>query len=581
MAFDGIVTTCMAEELTNNIVGGRVDKIFQPFRDEIVINIRAFSKNRMLLVSASSSTPRINFTTAKRENPSSAPLFCMILRKHLQGSKILSVECQDFERIITISFESMSELGDIATKKLIIEIMGRYSNIILTNENDVIIDSIKHVDNSTSRLREIMPARPYILPPPQDKLNPMEIDFDKLFNFDGRDMELNIQKYLLDKIKGFSPLICTEICFKADVPKNKKLSELSPSDIDAITLEIERVIIKIRNKEFSPCITLLNGTRHDFYCFDITCRETGERFDSISECIDNFYIDNIQSQTQKYNKADLIKVIQNNIDRCNKKISIHTDAIREAGNADTYRLYGELLTANIYQVPKNASSVKLINYYTNEPVEIPLNSAISVQKNMQKYYKKYNKAKTTLEYANKQLKIAIDDLNYFENLMQLLDLSNSIAEINEIREELISQNYIKQKRKKKGAKIPLSTKPLHFVSSDGFDIFVGKNNRQNDKLTLKTSRASDIWLHTKDIPGSHVIIKQNGKDIPQSTIIEAAIVAAYHSKAAISANVPVDYTEIRNVKKPTGAKPGMVIFENNRTIFVTPNKELVEKLEEK
>jgi len=583
LPFDGVVVKNMVDELSEILTGGRIDKIYQPEYDEILINIRAQGKNLKLVISANASYPRIHLTENTKENPSKPPVFCMLLRKHLVGGKITEISFHDFERIVVLHIDNIGELGDLTQKKLVVEIMGKHSNVILLNSDDKIIDSIKHIDKDISSVREIMPARSYSLPPAQDKISPEDLDVDSLFE-NTEDESNRIAKFLLSSIKGFSPLLCKEVCFRSGVEPDALIKNLSDKDIKNIQISLNNIVKEILSSNFAPCIIWRDPDilkPLDFHCIKITQYQHVEFFDSINNVLDIFYSskDNIERLTQK--KASIFKVLNNSIDRCNKKITIYQDIMRESAERDKYKLFGELIISNIYCIPKNSEKVSLLNYYSsdNEYVEVPLDKNLLPQENAQKYFKKYTKSKTAYIHASKQLKETYLELEYLESVSHNLENCKNLSEIEEIREELILAGYLEAKRKNKNKKDTLKSTPLKYKSSDGLTIYVGKNNVQNDTLTLKTASSNDIWLHTKNIPGSHVIIRKQKGDIPKSTLEEAALLAAYHSKAKMSAQVEVDYTTVKNVKKPKGAKPGMVTYVNYKTVFVTPHEELVNKLE--
>ncbi len=583
MPFDGIVAKSIVDELTEKLVGGRVEKVFQPEADEIVLLVRAWNKNCKLVMSASPNYPRIHLTEAVKENPSAPPVFCMLLRKHLSGGKILSFEFNDYERIIGVVIESANELGDISQKRLIIEIMGRYSNIILVNSEDKIIDSIKHVDSDISSVREVMPARPYILPPAQDKLSPDALDTEPLL--DGlKSSAQTVDKYLLEHIKGFSPLLCREICFRAGIENRTSAASLAEDGCHNLKTALVSVLDEIRNDRYEPCVIFEDEAHQkplDFHCLDIRQYPYPAKPGSISEVLDVFYCSRDNAERMRQKKSDLYKVLNNSIDRCSKKLAIQEETLRDVADRDKLKLFGELITANIYRIPRNTESVSLQNYYSengDEYMDVQLDPNLSPQENAQRYFRKYSKAKSTHAYTTRQLEDSRQELDYLESVLQLLDNCTALREMDEVRQELAEQGYMKFHRKASSKRQPPLSEPLRFVSSDGFDIYVGKNNKQNDQLTLKLAQSNDIWLHTKNIPGSHVIIRKGGREIPDRTVEEAAVLAAWHSKAKMSANVQVDYTAVKNVNKPSGAKPGKVIYVNYVTAVVTPDKSLVEKL---
>jgi predicted ribosome quality control (RQC) complex YloA/Tae2 family protein len=584
MPFDAIVTKCIADELKNIIMTGRIDKIHQPEKDEINISLRAKGKNLKLLLSSNSSYPRVHITSITKKNPIKAPLFCMILRKHLVGARIVNIEFLDYERIIKIQFENTTELGDLSIKNLYIEIMGRHSNIILANSNNKIIDSIKHIDEEISSKREIMPARNYELPPKQNKISPDNKNIYKIFEknyiIENESLETPLSKYLLYNIKGFSPILCNYICDISKIDKNINLKNIEENHLIKLKTNFDMIMDKIKSNKFNPILFMKNDLPKDFYCLDISLKQKTKSFDTLSSLLDFYYSERDKIIHLNQKKYNLNKILTNNIQRCKKKISIHKKIINKSKNNENYKLYGELLLANLYSISKNAEKVSLLNYYSekNEYLDIKLKSHLTPQENAQIYFKKYTKSKTAISESKKQLKIAENELDYLESVLHNLEIAATLEEINEINEELIHQKYILINNKKKKNKFS-PTKPHKFKSSDGYEIFVGKNNFQNDLLTLKMSSSNDMWLHTKEIHGSHVVIKtNNNQNVPDNTLLEAANLSAYYSKARLSSNVPVDYTKIKNVKKPSGAKPGMVIYVNYKTIYITPNENLIEKL---
>lgn len=595
MPFDGIVTKSIANELSELLIGSRIEKIFQPEVDEIILNIRAKGQNLRLLLSASANYPRIHITGVQKENPAIAPAFCMLLRKHLSGGRVVNVGFHDYERIVTVEVESVNDLGDLTVKRLIIEIMGRHSNIILVSDANRIMDSIKHIDFEVSSVREVMPGKPYVMPPAQNKTSPDLLNthqfMEKLVSFKSESQDIEaaeskntgMESYLLNNIKGFSPLLCREICHRSDVDGKMPVSRIPVDKLEKINKAIGDMLADIRGNNFSPCIVYdgkNTGKPIEFHCLQIHQYENVRYLNSINEVVDTFYTEKDRAERLKQKKSDLLRVLGNSIDRCRKKLSLQQESLREAADREKLKLYGELITANIYCIDKNIDKVSLLNYYSEneEYIEIPLDSGLTPQENAQRYFRQYTKAKSTYLYANKQLEENLKELEYLESVLHLLENCTTLQEIDEVRQELIDQGYLSLRKRGSPKKQGKGSAPLHFKSSDGFDIYVGKNNKQNDYLTLKQASSNDMWLHTRNIPGSHVIIKKQQGDIPDSTLLEAAVLSAYHSKAKLSSNVPVDYTAVKNVKKPGGAKPGMVIYENFKTLVVTPDESLVKSL---
>lgn len=585
MPFDGIVTKCIVQELSDILVGGRVEKVFQPEADEIILNIRSQGKNLRLLLSANANHPRIHVTSTVKENPAAPPVFCMLLRKHLSGGKITGVSFYDFERVVGLRIESMNELGDMTEKLLLTEIMGKHSNIILLNSEDRIIDAVKHVDSDMSSVREIMPARQYTPPPTQHKKSPAELDTASFYRemTDAAEAGISTEKGILNYIKGFSPLICREICHRASLDGKRAVGNLSDSEVGLLKDVLSSTLKDISSNSFSPCIIYEDENFEkpfDYHCFKIEQYPFVRSFSSISDVLENFYSAKDTIERLKQKKSGLTKVLANEIDRCRRKLSLHREKLRDVSDREKLKLSGELITANIYCIPPNHKKVSLLNYYSEseEYVDIPMDENLSPQENAQRYFRRYSKAKSTFIYTNRQLEETQKELDYLESVQLLLENCALTQEIEEIRQELIDQGYIKEKRKPGKKKKETVSKPLRFISSDGYEILVGKNNRQNDLLTMKNASSNDMWLHTRNIPGSHVIVRKQQNDIPDATLVEAAEIAAFHSRARNSSTIPVDYTTVKNVKKPPGAKPGMVIYENFKTVIVTPVESKIKKL---
>ena len=561
MALDGLVIHSIVDELHKKLLGGKIDKVYQPENDEVVLHIRNNKENFKLVLSCSASNPRVYLASDyKKENPINAPMFCMLFRKYIQGGNIVNVSQVDFERIIKISVESFDELKEKTTKDIIIEIMGRHSNIILTHSsNNKIIDSAKRIPPSVSRVRQILPGQTYVLPPKQDKLNPItDISLnsfvDTLSSFDGP-----IFKAIYSKFLGISPVIAKEICFRANIDENLLVSEISSDDISKIYKEFHNLFKHIKDNIYNPCMVIDTSIDKvlDFSCINLSLFSNLSIIndDSISKILENYYATKDIKDRIHQRSSDLRKSISIKLDRLYNKLNKQEKELIESENADIYKIKGELITSYIYMIEKGMESVEVSNFYDPEykNIKISLNTNFTPSENAQKYFKKYNKLKTAKKEITSQL---------------------------EIREELGKVGYLRSKNNSK-KETKLTTKPHEFVSSNGFKILVGKNNKQNDHLTLKVASNEDIWMHTKNIPGSHVIIKTEGKEVPDETIFEGAMLAAFFSKSKMSSQVPVDYTKKKNVKKPNGAKPGMVIYDTNNTIYVTPTEELVAKLKSK
>lgn len=576
MPFDGIVTSNMVWELNSLLSNGKIEKIYQPESDEITLHIRANGVNYKLLISSSSSYPKLHLMSSSKNNPPSAPNFCMFLRKHIQGGRISLIVQRDFERIVEIHIESYNELGYPSMKKLIVEIMGKHSNIILIDaESNKILDSIKKISVDVNRYRQILPGKEYVSPPDQNKISPLNAD---AFLFIGKLTEANVPiiKSIYQSFQGVSPFIARQICELADIDEDMPSQNISQESFEKLYYYFSKIVSSIKNKKYQPC--LLSDEMDnlvDFYAFPTEYAVKYYKikyFDSISMAVEAFYYNKDTQNRLKQKSADLHKHVHSLLDKLGLKKQRLLEEIMEAEKADSFRLCGELLNANLYCIKDGSSHARLENYYNpGEIIEIPMDEHLSPSENAQKYFKKYNKAKKTYKEKLIQLEEANKELDYLESVFLNIEGAYSSQDIEEIRQELIDENYLKKRNMlQKNKKI--QSRPLSFTSSDGYAILVGKNNKQNDILTLKTAAKSDIWLHTKDIPGSHVIIVTQGTKVPEKTILEAAALAAYHSKGKMSENVPVDYTLVKNVRKPNGSKPGMVIYENYNTVYVNPKE---------
>jgi predicted ribosome quality control (RQC) complex YloA/Tae2 family protein len=575
MPFDGILTKYTAYELNTLLKGGRIGKISQPDRTDIVMQIRANGENYRLLLSCNPSWARIHITGRKFENPDKPPAFCMVLRKHIGGGFIKGFYTDGFERIITMEMEVFDELGDKTVKKLVIEIMGRHSNIILLNENDKIIDVIKHVDQGVNRVRELLPARTYILPPKQDKLDPDNPStYDYLIK-EAANSGKKVSSFLLDKLKGFSPVLCREICHRAKIDDSTPVSSLSNTELINIVNALDNMMSSLRLE--GPCPNLITDNQKpvDFHCVKLTQYKDSQNFDLISNAVDVFYNLKIGNNLNNQKASNLKKTVERFLEKTEKRLAINLQTYEENKDFENFKRYGELITANIHLLKKGDNNAHVLNYYSNtgEYMDIPLLTNKNPQENAQYYYRKYNKSKSAFNYARNEIETIRKEISYLESVLFAIENAQTSEELNEISLELKEQKYI---NKVKGKKLEnpgsLRINPLSITSGDGFNILIGRNNKQNDRLTFKTARHEDIWLHVKNFPGSHTVIRTEGRDVPDSTLIEAAQYAAWYSKARNSSKVEVDYTTIRNVKKPSGAKPGMVNYFNYKTILVEPKK---------
>ncbi len=583
MPFDGSVVNSIVHELNDKLVNGKIDKVYQPEKDELLISVRSYKDTQKLLLSASSSFPKVHLTGSNKSNPTVAPSFCMLLRKHLIGGRIIAVRQPEFERIIEIDIDSFDELGYSTHKTLIAEIMGRHSNIIFIDKpTRRIIDSIKRVSFEISSVREVLPGREYEYPPSGEKTNPLEISksgfLEGIAKVPG---SIKAEKYLINAYNGISPAAARDICLKAGIDSDVDLKQSNNNLLDSLYTAFANFQQAVLNGSFNPNIVYKEGKAADFSCFELDIHKgyDRQRFTSISEAIDRFYSEKDLKDRMKQKSGDIYKVITNRLDRCRKKLEILSGELQEAADSEKYKIYGDLIMSNIYDLQKGQDKARLQNYYSpdSEYIEISMDVQMTPSANAQRYYKHYNKSKNAINKINIQIEENKQEIMYLETQLDNLDKCSEELELEEIRNELAEQGYIKAKKAPKNKKVKASS-PMHYISSSGFDIYVGKNNVQNDYLTLKFAVNQDVWLHTKDMPGSHVIIRTDGKDVDDATLEEAANLAAFYSKGKMSSKVPVDYTRRKNVKKPSGAKPGMVIYDNNFTIYMTPDEDKINNM---
>lgn len=562
MSFDGVFTHAMVEELNQKLNKGRISKIHQPYDYEIIVTIRANGKNHKLLLSAHPNYARIQLTTISYINPENPPNFVMVLRKFLEGAILEMIHQVANDRIIHFTFSKRNELGDLQSIVLVVELMGRHSTIVLMNkETGKIIDAIKHIGPSQNTYRTILPGISYIAPPKQNLVNLFTlVDDEQIFEQLSLADPLNSQ-YLQQHFQGLGKDTANELAFRLNEKPNQKLMVWK-----TFWNEVQKI---------TPTLSVINQKDY-FSSFPfIKNVETVQHFTTLSQLLDVYYENKAEKDRTKQQGNDLIHKIENEYKKNQKKLSKLKTTLAETENAEIYRRKGELLTTFMQQIPRGAKSVLLPNYYEEDKLlDITLNPALSPNQNAQKYFQKFQKLKNAVKIVQNQIQQTLEEIAYLESVLAQLEIAQP-SDIEIIREELLEQGYVKKKQNKKRKKTQIS-RPEEFISSDGTPIFVGKNNLQNDQLTLKTAKKTDIWLHAKDIPGSHVIIRSHNPS--EKTLLEAANLAAYYSKYRLSARVPVDYVEVKFVHKPNGAKPGYVIYENQQTLYVTLEKELVYQL---
>ncbi len=573
MALDGITLSMLKNEIEKKLIGARVDKIHQPSKEELIMSFRWNGGSGKLLISASASSPRIHFTEAPIDNPKNPPMFCMLMRKHLSGAKLVDIEQFGLERMLHLSFSTYNELGDPIIIKLAVEIMGRHSNIMLIGPDGRIIDSIKRVTADMSSVRQVMPGMTYVFPPSQNKLNTLDLDFMSLVERikSGRDVPLS--KSLMENLDGVSPIVCREISDVVTDGMDTKAHELTNDECEKLVNYTENLVNDIKSGNFAPYIVFEESGHPVDFTF-IKVNQYGDsmeirKFESFSEMLDKFYSERSGADRMKQRSNDLFKFVVNLADRISRKLDVQRQELARSTERDILRVKGELIHANIWMIEKGMTSVVLENYYDEcKPIEIKLDPRLTPNQNAQHYFSEYRKADTAEKMLKKFIEKGETELFYVESVFDLLSRARTDDEVIAIREELVSQGYLKNHKKNNQKPVKLS--PKEYVSTDGFRILCGRNNIQNDKLTFKDSRKYDIWLHTQKIHGSHTVIITEGKEVPETTIQQAAIIAAYNSKGRESSLVPVDYTEIKNVKKPSGSAPGKAIYEHYKTAYVRP-----------
>ncbi|MBO8171109.1 MAG: NFACT family protein [Bacillaceae bacterium] len=573
MAFDGIVTRAVTRELSEELETGRISKIYQPREMDLCFVIRMQKENKKLFISANPSFPRIHLTEKTFSNPLNPPMFCMLLRKHCEGGIIERIRQVDMERIIHIDIKTRDELGDWKVVRLIVEIMGRHSNIILIDpDRNLILDGIHHVTPAVSRYRTILPGKDYVAPPEQNKASPLDVDREQFI----RGMDLNagkMDKQIVQRFSGISPLIAREILHRAGLPTRENLwREFSQLMHDIKEHRYEPILVHGQEKSYFSVIRLTHVT-------DGLEPDRIKTFPTVSRLLETYYHERAERDAVRQRVHDLTRFLTNEINKNQKKIKKLEQTMRDAETADKWKLYGELITAYMHQIKKGDKSVRVINYYEEDQpeIDIPLDPEKSPADNAQHYFKKYNKTKTGLKAAREQLTKTREEIDYLEGVLVQLDQA-TMKEVEDVREELEEQGYLRKRKPGKQDRRKKKEKPVpeRFVSSEGIEILVGKNNKQNEYLTNRLASSRDTWLHTKDIPGSHVVIR--AEQFGEQTLLEAAELAAYFSKARQSSQVPVDYTLIKHVKKPNGSKPGYVIYDNQKTVYVTPDEATLRRL---
>lgn len=589
MAFDGITIANITKELAKTLLGGRIYKIAQPESDELLLTIKNNGGQYRLLLSADASLPMVYLTENNKPSPMTAPGFCMLLRKHLQNARITAISQPGLERVIHLHLEHLNELGDLCEKKLIVEIMGKHSNIIFCDEQDRIIDSIKHISGMVSSVREVLPGRPYFIPQTQNKWNPLRFsaryteEDTPLFHKSPEDGEaltyVNLSAHMHDKpmplykalyttYTGLSPIIAQELCYRAGIDADMPANVLEEDALHAVCQALTDMMEQTVARNFSPVIIYDGREPIEYAAFPLTLYsdKTSQTFASVSDVLERYYAERSTVTRIRQKSVDLRRIVQTALERNVKKYDLQMRQMKDTERKDKYKVYGELINAYGYNVEPEAKSMEALNYYTDEMITIPLDSTLTPQENAQKYFDKYGKLKRTFEALSELTVQVKEEIEHLESILAALDIAMQEEDLVQIREELIESGYIRRKSGSKKAKV--TSKPFHYVSSDGFHIYVGKNNFQNDELTFKFANGGDWWFHAKQIPGSHVILKTEGAEVPDRAFEEAARLAAYYSKGREQDKVEIDYVQKKHVKKPAGAKPGFVVYYTNYSMAI-------------
>lgn len=579
MAFDGITIAGIVSQLNETILGGRFYKIAQPEKDELLITVKNNRQQYRLFISADASLPLLYLTDTNKMAPQVAPNFCMLLRKHIKNAKILSITQPGLERVIKFELEHLDELGDVCQKQLIVEIMGKHSNIIFAQMDGTIIDSIKHISGLVSSVREVLPGKMYFIPETQHKLNPLDITEDLFYE------QLNkenrpIYKSIYQGFTGISPIIAQEVCNLAKVDSSLSNTVITLEDKKTLFTVFDQMMNRIKESKYAPVMYYEGELPKEYSAFELSVYEnsTKKEFESIFRLLEVFYKEKNEVTRARQRSADLRKIVQTAFERNVKKLDLQMKQLEDTGKRDKYKVWGELINTYGYSVPEGSKSMEALNYYTNEMITIPLKTTLSVKENAKKYFDKYGKLKRTFEVLTDLTKETSDTVVYLESVLNALDISKTEEDLNEIREELVHSGYIKKKGKTKKAR--KKSKPFHYISSDGYHMYVGKNNLQNDELTFQLATGNDWWFHAKNMPGSHVIVKANNEELPDRTFEEAASLAAYYSKGKNTPKLEIDYTQKKNVKKPKGGNLGFVVYYTNYSMIATMNISGIKQINE-
>lgn len=577
MAFDGITVAALTHELRENLLNGRIAKIAQPETDELLLTIKTPVGQKRLYISASASLPLLYLTEENKPSPMTAPNFCMLLRKHIGNGRIVDISQPKLERIIHFDIEHLDELGDLCRKRLIVEIMGKHSNIIFCDDKGMIIDSIKHVPAHMSSVREVLPGRKYFIPDTMEKLDPLTVSAQD-FILALRQKPMSISKAIYTSFTGISPVVAEEVCYLSGLESSMTAQDFSEDLLTHLYRQFQYYLEDVQSGIFAPVIYYNGETPKDFAALPLTHYDgyAPQEFSSISYVLNTYYAVKNALTRIRQKGADLRHVVQTSLERNRKKYDLQSKQLQDTQNRDKYKVYGELINTYGYHLEPGSKELTCLNYYTNEDITIPLDPTKTPLENAQKYFAKYNKQKRTFEALSELIKETADDIQYLESISNALDIALTEDDLAQIKEELMQTGYVRRKFTKK--KVKLTSKPMHFVSSDGYHMYVGKNNLQNDELTFNFANGNDWWFHAKGTAGSHVIVKTNGDELPDRTFEEAGRLAAYYSKNRGNDKVEIDYIEKKHIKKPNGAKPGFVVYYTNYSLMIDSDISKIEQL---
>ncbi len=578
MAFDGVTVAGLVCEMRNRILNGRISKIAQPEDDELLLTIKYQKDSYKLLMSANASLPLLYFTDKNKTSPAVAPNFCMLLRKHIGNGRITDISQPGLERMIDFTIEHLNEMGDLCTKHLIIELMGKHSNIIFCNDENQIIDSIKHVSALVSSVREVLPGRPYFIPETMHKKDPLTLTVEE-FSDSMKTHPYPLYKALYTSFTGLSPVMGTEICFRAGIDPEVDAGSLSELEQLHLYKTMGYLMEDIQNGQFQPQVVYQDNMPVEFSAIPLECYGNSkvQDFASVSEVLEYFYAARSQASRIHQKSADLRRIVQTNLERSLKKYDLQKKQLKDTQKRDRYKLYGELIHTYGYSVEEGSDKMQAWNYYdNNKEITIPLDPDLTPAENAKRYFEKYNKQKRTFEALTRFIEETEAEIEYLRSVSNALDISVEENDLTQIKEELRESGYIK-KRGPKEKKARFTSKPFHYVTEDGFHLYAGRNNYQNEELTFHFATGNDWWFHSKKAPGSHIILKNDGREIPDHVFELAGQLAAYYSSARSAEKVEIDYVQKKQVKKVAGAKPGFVIYHTNYSLMAEPAlKELTE-----